>query len=225
MYEIFEELLKERGLTIAEFSRLSGIAKSTLYDWRSGKFRLKDDKRRIVADFFGVTLDYLDGRTTEREDPYLEKQIEWIEKRRAEKEALPDYVKNAMEVNRYIKEKPLYRASAGQGAFNDTYADETIEADDGYEYAMVVGDSMLPELRDGDTVKILRQTETTPHDYTLVKVDGEHATIKFVEIVENGVWLRALNKEVFEDKFFSIQEVMTLPITILGKVVSFERKL
>lgn len=126
----------------------------------------------------------------------------------------------------YLNKQPLYRASAGQGAYNDTYADESIcTSEDGYEYATVVGESMLPELRDGDTVKILRQTETTPHDYTLVKVDGEHATIKFVEIVENGVWLRALNKEVFEDKFFSIQEVMTLPVTILGKVVSFERKL
>lgn len=125
----------------------------------------------------------------------------------------------------HLNKQPLYRVAAGNGCYNSQYADETVEADDGYEYATVVGDSMLPELRDGDTVKILRQTETTPHDYTLVKVDGEHATIKFVEIVENGVWLRALNKEVFEDKFFSIQEVMTLPITILGKVVSFERKL
>lgn len=126
----------------------------------------------------------------------------------------------------YLNKQPLYRASAGQGAYNDTYANESVcTSEDGYEYATVVGESMLPELRDGDTVKILRQTETTPHDYTLVKVDGEHATIKFVEIVENGVWLRALNKEVFEDKFFSIQEVMTLPVTILGKVVSFERKL
>ncbi len=201
MYEIFEELLKERGLTIAEFSRLSGIAKSTLYDWRSGKFRLKDDKRRIVAQFFDVSLDYLDGRTKFRRAYGWEDAAEELE-------------------------KPLYRASAGQGAYNGTYADESIRtSEEGYEYATVVGDSMLPELRDGDTVKILRQTETTPHDYTLVKVDGEHATIKFVEIVENGVWLRALNKEVFEDKFFSIQEVMTLPITILGKVVSFERKL
>lgn len=200
MYEIFEELLKERGLTIAEFSRLTGIAKSTLYDWRSGKFRLKDDKRRIVAEFFDVSLDYLDGRTKFR------RAYGW---------------ENATDE----PGKPLYRASAGQGAYNDTYADETIKAEEGYEYATVCGDSMLPELRDGDTVKILWQTETTPHDYTLVKVDGEHATIKFVEIVENGVWLRALNKEVFEDKFFSIQEVMTLPVTIIGKVVSFERKL
>ena len=131
-------------------------------------------------------------------------------------------------LNRYIsfhatKTVPLYRASAGEGVYNGTYADETIEAEEGYEYATVVGDSMLPELRDGDVVKILRQVETTPHDYTLVKVDGEHVTIKFVEIVSDGVWLRALNKEVFADKFYSIQEVMTLPVTIIGKVVELRR--
>lgn len=124
-----------------------------------------------------------------------------------------------------LKKKPLFRASAGQGAYNDTYADETISADeDGYEYATVIGDSMLPELKTGDVVKIKPQAETTPHDLTLVKVDGEHATIKFVEIVDNGVWLRAINKQVFEDKFYSIQEVMTLPITIIGKVVEVQRK-
>ena len=66
MYEIFEQLLKERGLSIAEFSRLTGIAKSTLSDWKKGKFQLKDSKRRVIADFFGVTLDYLDGRTEDR---------------------------------------------------------------------------------------------------------------------------------------------------------------
>lgn len=66
MYEIFEQLLKERGLSIAEFSRLTGIAKSTLSDWKKGKFQLKDSKRRVIADFFDVTLDYLDGRTTDR---------------------------------------------------------------------------------------------------------------------------------------------------------------
>lgn len=63
MYEIFELLLKERGMSIAEFSRQTGISKSTLSDWKNGKFRLKDDKRRKIADFFGVSLDYLDGIT------------------------------------------------------------------------------------------------------------------------------------------------------------------
>lgn len=66
MYEIFEQLLKERGMSIAEFSRQTGISKSTLSDWKNGKFRLKDDKRRKIADFFGVSLDYLDGLTDEK---------------------------------------------------------------------------------------------------------------------------------------------------------------
>ena len=121
---------------------------------------------------------------------------------------------------------PVYRTAAGEGAYNDTYAADSISiGEEGYEYATVVGDSMLPELRDGDVVKIQLQTETSPHDYTLVKVDGEHATIKFVEIAENGVWLRALNKEVFEDRFYTIQDVLTLPITIIGKAVAFRRAL
>lgn len=66
MYERFEQLLKERGLSIAEFSRQTGLSKSTLSDWKKGKFQLKDSKRRVIADFFGVTLDYLDGRTDDR---------------------------------------------------------------------------------------------------------------------------------------------------------------
>ena len=229
MYEIFEKLLEENHLSLVEFSRLSGIPKSTLYDWRSGKFRLKDDKRRIIAEFFNVSLDYLDGLTPYRNDEDLNADIERMEERIKSKGELSEDVSALLEQNKALRKaltaKPLHRAAAGQGAYNDVYSDKTISAEDGYEYAEVVGESMMPELRDGDIVKIQPQTETTPHDYTLVKVDGEHATIKFVEIVENGVWLRALNKEVFEDKFFSIQEVMTLPITILGKVVSFERKL
>lgn len=133
-----------------------------------------------------------------------------------------DYLLSDVENN-----KPLYRASAGDGAYNDTYPLEYVSSnstDDGYEFATVVGNSMLPELKDGDIVKIKPQAETTPQDYTLVKVDGEHATIKFVEIVSDGVWLRALNKEVYSDCFYSIQEVMTLPVTIIGKVVELQRK-
>lgn len=68
MYEIFEKLLNERGMSIAEFSRQTGISKSTLSDWKNGKFQLKDSKRRVIANFFGVSLDYLDGLTEERKE-------------------------------------------------------------------------------------------------------------------------------------------------------------
>lgn len=120
---------------------------------------------------------------------------------------------------------PVYRASAGEGAYNDIYTAESISmGEEGYEYATVVGDSMLPELRDGDVIKIEPTSQTTARDYTLVKINGNDCTVKFVEVVDNGVWIRALNKEVFEDRFYSIQEVLTLPITIVGKVVAFRRE-
>ena len=76
---------------------------------------------------------------------------------------------------------------------------------------------------DGDKVKVKHQTETSPFDYTVVKVDGDHCTVKHVEIVDNGVWLRADNKAVYKDKFYTTQEVITLPISIIGKVVEMRR--
>lgn len=202
MYEVFEQLLKERNLSIAEFSRQTGIAKSTLSDWKNGRFQLKESKRQIIAEFFDVSLEYLDGKTDVRE-PY-----DW---------------KDRYYSLRTTMTMPLYRASCGEGCYNDVSANDTIEADCDFEYATIVGDSMLPELRDGDIVKIKPTVETSPRDFTLVKIDGEHATIKFVEITDHGVWLRALNKEVFNDRFYTIQEVMTLPITIIGKVVELKR--
>lgn len=211
--EKLQTLCKQRGLTINKLEQELGMPQSSLQKF--GQSVPKADRLYKVAKYFGVPMEYFfdDGIVPIKDQADLNAYFDQINDMR-EKHGKPP-----------IKEKPLFRVAAGNGCYNSQYADETVEADDGYEYATVVGDSMLPELRDGDTVKILRQTETTPRDYTLVKVDGEHATIKFVEIVENGVWLRASNKEVFEDKFFSIQEVMTLPVTILGKVISFERKL
>ena len=97
--------------------------------------------------------------------------------------------------------------------------------EDGFSWCSVCGDSMLPELHDGDRIKVQHQTETTPHDLTVVQINGEDCTVKYVRITENGVWLTASNKDVFEDKFFSIQEIMALPVTILGKVVELRRAL
>lgn len=82
---------------------------------------------------------------------------------------------------------------------------------------------MYPILQDGDMVLISHEAETTPHDLTAVKIDGDSTTIKHVTIVDNGIWLKAENKEVYEDRFYTIQEVLTLPVTIIGKVIESRR--
>lgn len=59
MYEIFERLLKERGMTAYQFSKETGIGSSTLSEWKKGKHQLKGDKLQVIAAFFGVSVDYL----------------------------------------------------------------------------------------------------------------------------------------------------------------------
>ena len=82
---------------------------------------------------------------------------------------------------------------------------------------------MYPVLHDGDCIKVHVQTETEKSDLTVIKVDGETATVKYVEVTDNGVWLRAENKDVFEDKFYTAREIMALPVTIVGRVTELKR--
>lgn len=59
MYEVFERLMKQRGVRPSDVSKATGIAHSTLYEWRSGRSTPKMDKLQRIADYFGVSLDYL----------------------------------------------------------------------------------------------------------------------------------------------------------------------
>lgn len=59
MYEIFENLMKEHGVTAYKVSKETGIATSTLSDWKKGRSTPKQDKLQKIADFFNVTVDYL----------------------------------------------------------------------------------------------------------------------------------------------------------------------
>lgn len=58
MYEIFERLLKEKNLKGADVTRATGIASSTLTDWKKGRSKPKQDKLQKIADFLGVSLEY-----------------------------------------------------------------------------------------------------------------------------------------------------------------------
>lgn len=59
MYEMFEKLLSERGISVAEFSRATGIKQSTLSNWKKRGGLISGKNAKIVADFFGISVDYL----------------------------------------------------------------------------------------------------------------------------------------------------------------------
>ncbi|MGI5896095.1 MAG: helix-turn-helix domain-containing protein [Oscillospiraceae bacterium] len=63
MYEIFEQLLHQKNVTPYRVSKETGISTATLSDWKKGRSTPKMDKMQKIADYFGVSVDYLLGNT------------------------------------------------------------------------------------------------------------------------------------------------------------------
>ena len=61
MYKIFESLLHERGVTAYKVAKATGISTASLTDWKKGRSSPKADKLQKIADYFGVSVDYLLG--------------------------------------------------------------------------------------------------------------------------------------------------------------------
>ena len=61
MYENYERILKERGLTNYKVSKDTGIAQSVLSTWKTKGTTPRVDKLQILAEYLGVSVDYLLG--------------------------------------------------------------------------------------------------------------------------------------------------------------------
>lgn len=58
LYEKFAKLLNERQVTAYQVSKATGIASSTFYEWRDGRYEPKVEKIKKIADYFDVPLTY-----------------------------------------------------------------------------------------------------------------------------------------------------------------------
>lgn len=58
MYEKFEKLLKEKQLSAYRVSKETHISQSTLSDWKTGRSTPKTEKLKLLANYFGVSIEY-----------------------------------------------------------------------------------------------------------------------------------------------------------------------
>lgn len=58
MYEKFAELLEKNNKTAYQISKETGIPQSVLSDWKRGRSKPKAEKLKILADYFGVSIEY-----------------------------------------------------------------------------------------------------------------------------------------------------------------------
>ena len=73
-YLAFSKLLNERGVTAYKVSKETGVTQSTLSDWKRGRSTPKTDNMKKIADYFGVSIDYLmTGKESNDENTSTEK--------------------------------------------------------------------------------------------------------------------------------------------------------
>lgn len=98
MYEIFERLCKEKGVTAYRVCKETGLTTATISNWKAGRYTPKQEKMQKIADYFGVSLVYLmtgkdekppEPQLTPRDKRDIAKDLESIMKKLSDKENGP----------------------------------------------------------------------------------------------------------------------------------------
>ena len=88
----------------------------------------------------------------------------------------------------------------------------------------IKGHSMEPRILEGDVVIVRKQEDIDSGDIAIVMVDGSEATCKKIKKSDSGIMLIPFNPG-YEPVFYSNDEICSLPVTIIGKVVELRGKL
>lgn len=75
MYDIFMQLMEEKGVTAYRVAKDTGITQATLSRWKTGKVSPSIETLQVLAEYFGVTIDYLMGNAhiDEQTPPEMQK--------------------------------------------------------------------------------------------------------------------------------------------------------
>ncbi len=87
----------------------------------------------------------------------------------------------------------------------------------------VKGSSMEPRIREGDVVIVRKQEDVNTGDTAVVLVNGDSATVKRIKKEPGGISLIP-NNPAYDVKFYSNAEIITTPVTIIGRVVELRGK-
>ena len=87
----------------------------------------------------------------------------------------------------------------------------------------IKGDSMESDINDGDTVIVKQQSDANNGDTVIALVNGDDATCKRLQKLDNGINLVSNNSK-YPPMYFSNEEIATKPVVIIGKVIELRRK-
>ena len=201
MFRINLKILREKaGLSQAKFAKEIGIAQSTVGGWESGAREPNFDMILKLANFFNVSTDYLIGNSDIPRQP-----------------------------KKGIKIPVLGDVAAGIPieAIEDIIDYEEIDeetAKKGEFFGLrIKGDSMSPRMLEGDIVIVQKTSIVHTGDIAVVLVNGDSAMVKKYVRHNNGISLLSFN-QAYAPKFYTAEEIESLPVTVIGKVVELRGK-
>ena len=98
-------------------------------------------------------------------------------------------------------------------------------AQSGKYFALKIkGNSMAPRICDGDVVIACKQEIVENNEIAVVLINGEDATIKEVQFSKTGITLVGWNVSEYKPHFYPTDEIKSLPVKIIGKVVELRGK-
>lgn len=195
MLSTIKELCKSHNTTIKALEIACGLGNGTIRRWDSHSPSV--ETALAVARYFGVSLDYLcgldksaapvDGLSADiaRLDAHGRKLVEAIVAVELEKPAPVE-----------TKIIPLFAAAAGPGepVDGEPLDEYEVDADSPAQFAVrISGDSMEPELHDGEIVLCKRKRPQTG-ELAVINVNGFMLVKQYIEDGFGNIYLRSINR-------------------------------
>lgn len=202
--ERIKEGMELRQLKQADLVEKTGISKGALSSYISGRYVPKQNNIFLIAKALNVNESWLMGNDVplERRKPDRKKGI-----------VIP----------------VLGRVAAGIpiDAIEEIIDTEEIAeelAQTGKFFGLQIkGDSMEPDIHNGDTVIVRQQEDAENDEIVIALVNGYDGVCKRLKKYENSIALVSLNAN-YEPLYFNKDEIDTKPVRIIGKVVELRRK-
>lgn len=111
-----------------------------------------------------------------------------------------------------------------ENVIDEEEIDEVLASKGDFFGLVIHGESMEPEICDGDTVIVRKQETCESRQIAIVLINGYDATCKIVHRQPDGILLEGINRDVYTPTFYSNDAIKKLPVQIVGIVAEVRRK-
>ena len=197
------ERRKQLNLTLKEIADFVGVSEATVSRWESGNIaNMRRDRISALAQILRVSPIDIMGISSDSNDLSAVKAVQ-----------IPvlGYVRAGIPieaVEEIIDYEEISQEQARTGEFFGL---------------QIKGDSMEPRITEGDIVIVRKQETVDNGDIAVVLINGDDATVKRFYKSDAGIKLVSTNPK-YDPFFFTPDEVNSLPVSIVGKVVELRAK-